>query len=130
MILIEWQDNFSIGVPSVDYEHRQLVELINTLHADLSSGSPNYTVMDFLGEIYAKISAHFALEERIMREQQYDEYDAHKADHERLLDVLRDIMDDYEDGACFDEQVLAERLRTWFTEHFSTKDARFHKRLV
>ncbi len=25
-------------------------------------------------------------------------YDAHKADHERLLDEIRDMMDDYEDG--------------------------------
>ena len=28
------------------------------------------------------------------RERRYDEYDGHKADHEQLLDELRDLMDD------------------------------------
>jgi len=51
-------------------------------------------VMDFLGELYARIAAHFALKEKIMRDNGYDEYHDHKADHERLLDDIRDLMDD------------------------------------
>jgi hemerythrin len=39
-------------------------------------------------------SAHFALEERFMREHGYDQLALHKADHERLLDEIREIMDD------------------------------------
>ncbi len=86
-------------------------------------------MLEFLGEIYARISAHFALEERVMRERKYDQYEDHKEDHERLLDEIRDIMDVYEDQALFDEQAFAESLSRWFTDHFRTKDARFHKYL-
>lgn len=129
MSLIEWKKEFSVGVADVDHEHRELIELINRLHASLDRDDPPITVEEFLGDIYAKISAHFALEEKIMRDHNYDEYKAHKADHERLLDDIRDIMDDYEDNVQFDKEALAERLNSWFTLHFKTKDARLHKRL-
>lgn len=32
-----------------------------------------------------------------MRERDYDQFTAHKNDHERLLDEIRDIMDDFVD---------------------------------
>ena len=82
---------------------------------------------DFLGELYTRITAHFALEEKIMRDNDYDEYQDHKADHERLLDDIRDLMDDYEDGVYVDVERFGIRLDEWFSEHFRTRDARLHK---
>lgn len=129
MPLIEWRREFETGIPDVDHEHRELVDLINTLHERLGADADHDEVARFLGEVFARISAHFALEETIMRKHRYDEYEAHKADHERLLDEIRDIMDEYEDRAFFDEAQFAERLARWFTEHFSTHDARWHRHL-
>lgn len=129
MALIEWKDEFSVGVPDVDHEHQELIALINELHAAMSSGDSEYTVMDFLGEIHAHVAAHFALEEKIMRERKYDQYAEHKADHEDLLDELRDIMDDYEENARFSDDEFAEAVGKWFTDHFKSRDARLHKHL-
>jgi hemerythrin len=78
--------------------------------------------------IYAKISAHFALEEKLMRER-HNEYED-QADHERLLDEIRDLMDRYEDHADFDEESFAEQLKQWFVVHFKTKDPRLHRFLA
>lgn len=94
MALIQWKNEYSVGVPDVDHEHQELIALINALAADLERGYTKQSIEAFLGEIYAKISAHFALEEKIMRERRYDQYDDHKAEHERLLEGIRDIMDD------------------------------------
>ncbi|MDH3638168.1 MAG: hemerythrin family protein [Gammaproteobacteria bacterium] len=127
-MLIQWKKEFSIGVPSIDQEHEELIELINELHAELESGKSDATIADFLGEIYAQISAHFALEEMIMRENRYDQYDEHKKDHERLLDDIRDMMDDYEDKRIVSDRDLSSRLDSWFSGHFKTHDARLHMR--
>jgi hemerythrin len=129
MVLIEWKDEFSVGVPDVDHEHQELIALINELHAAMSSEDSGYTVMDFLGEIYAHVSAHFALEEKIMRKRKYDQYEEHKSDHEDLLDELRDIMDDYEENAYFSDEEFASAVEKWFTDHFKNRDARLHKHL-
>ena len=93
MALIEWREEFNTGIADVDHEHRELVELINRLHAHIANGADPIRVGEFLGEVFARIAAHFALEESIMRKHSYDEYRAHKAEHERLLDEIRDIMD-------------------------------------
>ncbi len=130
MSLIEWKQEFSVGVPAVDYEHRELIGLINQVHERLNTQGSDMTIAEFLGEIYARIAAHFALEEKIMRERRYDQYDDHKADHERLLDEIRDIMDDHESRRRYDEHDFARRLGAWFTEHFRTRDARLHQHLA
>ena len=130
MTLIEWRKEFETGVAEVDHEHQELVDLINALHDELGADAPRETVSEFLGEVFAKISAHFALEETVMRKHGYDEYADHKADHEKLLDDLRDIMDDFESGAFVDyKAALAGAVRDWFVNHFKTKDARLHRLL-
>jgi hemerythrin-like metal-binding protein len=127
MSLIEWKDEFSVGVPAVDHEHRELIGLINALHREMIADPSGAPVAESLGEIHAAISAHFALEEKIMQECAYAEYGPHKADHERLLDEIREIMDLCEERARPDDELLGERLNRWFTEHFRTFDARFHR---
>lgn len=128
MALIEWRDDFSTGDPAVDHEHKELVGLINELHENLKSGEHTVDdIEDFLGEINVKISAHFALEERMMRQAAYEGYGVHKDDHERLLDDIREIMIDYDAGAYGEfEDRLARHLDAWFTNHFKTHDAKLH----
>ena len=67
MALLEWKDEFAIGIASVDFEHRELINFINRMHDHLAEGAGEYTIADFFGELYAMISAHFALEEQTMR---------------------------------------------------------------
>jgi hemerythrin len=96
MALIEWKRHYSVGVKAVDHEHRELIDLINRLHEELLAGTSNPAVTAFLGEIFRSISAHFALEERFMREHRYDHFTEHKQAHEQLLEEVREIMDSYD----------------------------------
>ena len=127
MNLVEWRDEFKIGIEEVDFEHQELIGLINDSYNEAKKEDSAMAVIDSLGEIFSKISAHFALEEKEMRELKYDQYEDHKQDHERLLDKIRDIMDEYEDISTLDEKEFGQRLTDWFVNHFSTKDARLHK---
>ena len=129
MALIEWKDHYSVGVEAVDHEHREMIDLINEVHEKLIAGAGEPDVTAFLGEIFRAISAHFALEERFMREHRYDQLTEHKEAHEELLDDIRDIMDGYEADPEGARAQLSSRLDSWFTEHFKTHDARLHHRL-
>ena len=129
MGLLHWEKRYSVGIEAVDHEHRELVELINRLHEEAKAQGSKVAVLGFFGDLYKAISAHFALEERFMREKSYDQLRAHKGDHERLLDEIRDIMEDYEVNDLFEERLLAQRLDAWFSRHFETHDARLHRAL-
>jgi len=127
MSSLQWRDEFSVGIAEVDHEHRELIELISTLQEDLQAGSDKQKIVRSLGEIYAQIAAHFALEEKMMRETRYPSFADHKEDHEILLDDLRDIMDEVEDDGDLDEARLTDDLDRWFSDHFKTHDARLHR---
>ena len=130
MQLIEWRDEFSIGLPGVDSDHRQLIADINALHERMEAGADGSTIGAVLGGIQTDIAAHFALEEKNMVALGYDQYATHKADHERLLDDILDIIDELYQGGGYQPAVLADRLSSWFGIHFRTHDARLHTWLV
>ncbi|MGB7903666.1 MAG: bacteriohemerythrin, partial [Steroidobacteraceae bacterium] len=126
MTLLQWRDEYRIGIAEVDHEHQELIGLINEVHAALGADRFSGRIEEFLGEVYARIAAHFALEEKDMRAHRYPEFSQHKADHERLLDDIRDIMDDYSVHGMLDDDALSNRLAAWFGDHFKTYDARLH----
>jgi hemerythrin len=129
MSFLEWKAEFSVGVPSIDDEHHHMIDLINAVYAELHDRHDADSIECFLGDVYNAIAGHFALEERLMRESGYVEYEAHKEDHEDLLDQIRDMMDTLGDDSNAGFAMLEECLSDWFGKHFSTFDARLHGKL-
>ncbi|MFV0281930.1 MAG: bacteriohemerythrin [Rhodoblastus sp.] len=125
-MLIEWKDKYKTGIVEVDHEHQELIALINTLNDEMQSAGKS-DVEGIFGDLLAAISSHFALEERAMREARFPELNAHKEDHERLLDDLRDIMDsEIASDSKARTDAMGVTLDTWFGVHFATFDARLH----
>jgi hemerythrin len=129
MTLLQWKPDYTLGIPSVDYEHRELIALINAVYGHMAESADPAIVEAGLEDIYAGIAAHFALEERHMREAGYEEYAGHKEQHEELLDQIRDMMDVFAEDPEAGRHTLQERLADWFGRHFATFDARLHARL-
>lgn len=127
MTLIKWREEFCTGIAGVDFEHEHLIAQINEIYAMIDGGANKEDILNALGDIYGSISAHFALEEKMMETYKYDEYDAHKANHELLLDDIQDISDDFEDSVELDKEKFKQKLNDWFQIHFKTFDARLHK---
>ncbi len=40
MSVLQWEDRFSIGIAEVDHEHREMIQLINDLHAAMGQIAP------------------------------------------------------------------------------------------
>jgi hemerythrin-like metal-binding protein len=126
MSFLQWKNEYSVGIESMDDEHREMIALINSTYDKLGSDADAEQIDDCLAEIFNTISMHFALEERIMRNAAYAEFEAHKNDHEELLDRLRDLMDDFYADPATGRKTLEQSLSDWFANHFSTFDARLH----
>jgi len=129
MKYLKWRDQYSVGVDSVDYEHQNLMDMINAIYAELEDQRDIAEIEKTISDVHAEISAHFALEERLMRNAGYEEYAAHKDDHEELLDQIRGMMDAIENDPEPALDVLSEKLSDWFSGHFATFDARLHSKL-
>ena len=115
MELLEWRDEFATGISGIDFEHEELINSINTFYSKLTEHSDKDVLINILNEIYGEIYSHFVLEEKLMEKNGYDAYKEHKADHDRLLDDIRDITTELEKTAEYDEQVLKKKLADWFS---------------
>jgi len=58
--LFAWDESFLIGIDELDHEHKQLIDDINRLHEELA-GNQKSEVRKWLGEVCARMQAHFAL---------------------------------------------------------------------
>jgi hemerythrin-like metal-binding protein len=124
MSLATLKSKLQTGIDSIDHEHRELVAAMEELsdcfeRLDSSEHSePVDAVSDRFGALYSRVSAHFALEEKLMRKGKYADFKSHKADHEKLLDSIRDMMEAYEQGHCADcARTLRDCLEDWFSGH-------------
>jgi len=129
MTQIEWREDFSIGNASVDQEHESLISQINQIYEQLSQPLDAVAIEALLVDIQADISTHFALEELLMQESGYAEFEGHRQDHERLLDQINDLIFHFAVDPETGREMLVNRLSDWFSHHFRTFDFHLHNQL-
>ena len=129
MALLSWKEEYQTGIPGVDYEHQVLIASIKEMAKQLNNNASFEEILQCLGGIHARIEAHFALEEKIMRDRKYDSYFEHKDDHDRLLEDIRGIMDNVHasDDVEKIKKNLLQDIDRWFSVHFLNLDLQYHK---
>lgn len=128
MPLIQWSDTFETGHADIDKDHQELVGLINGLHVKLQKTKHDHDeIAEFLDRIYSQVSSHFAVEEKIMLEKNFKDFEEHKLDHDLLLEDIQHILEEFDTGGYDNfETQLSKRLSNWFSVHFRTRDAEWH----
>jgi hemerythrin len=123
MALFQWDDAYLIGVDELDFEHKDLFARLNELHEDLIRHEDKAKIDAWLWEIHTRVMAHFALEERFMREMKDPNYDHHKREHDDFLEVVVDIIEKFSDDPGFSYAAeLEHQLQVWIIEHIVTSD--------
>ena len=123
MRLLDWKEDFRIGVDAADADHRELVDTINRLHDEFDDPGHPRDAASLIADVLGAVAAHFSDEEVLMRTRGYPGLDQHKQDHDRLLDELRDMMEAFAGADEPDSVELSLRLEPWFARHFHSYDA-------
>lgn len=129
MSLLEWKDQYLLGMEALDYEHKDLFQCLNQIHEQCSYKADYDTIADCLGRLYNRLAAHFALEEDTMREMKNPHYAAHKAEHDRFLDEVAGAVASFrEEFEHKDIDTLAHRVQKWIIGHITTFDRQLVER--
>jgi len=128
---IEWSDDFLIGIDELDYEHRSLVSDINRLHQELIDHVSEGEIKATLGQIHARMQAHFALEEHFMLDHDHPLYGEHKAEHDELLDDYTEFMSSFASkGGVSDSENAEQLLSDWIVGHIVNSDKKISKMMA
>lgn len=82
----QWSDEYEIGIPAIDQQHRKLLDLANQVHHQMRSSRRH--VEGAMEELMAYVQFHFAAEERLMAENGYAGLADHRRAHEALADQV------------------------------------------
>jgi len=122
-IAFDWSDSFLIGIEELDYEHKVLIDDIDRLHEELAGHDEKSEIEKSLGDIYARMQAHFALEEHVMKEHEYEFFNEHKREHDNLLSSYTEYMLQFlNDTGISSGDSIEDTLKNWVINHIMTSD--------
>jgi len=123
MAAITWNPMMSVGVPSLDADHRTLVGLINDLHRSVGDEEEYATLGSVLKALEEYADHHFAREERVMEICRYPSRDTHQRMHQRLFKQVRDLKAGYDkDRTAVRAKDCLDFLHKWLIEHICSTD--------
>lgn len=124
---IKWSDKFRSGVEKLDNRHKELIELINKLQRQITKGSGKEEMGKLMSEIYDHKKTHFAVEERLMLDHNYPQYEQHVKEHREMLDKLSKLKEDLAAGNNMATVELVGLLSDWLVNHISGMDFKYGK---
>jgi hemerythrin len=119
-----------IGIDEIDDDHGKLINLFNILNHSVTEGAATDYVEAVLEELINCTIWHFSHEERLMLKHGYDAYEEHKADHQDLVDGVRELQQKFLQTGKLDEKEHLEFLERWLTEHILVADIRLGSFLI
>jgi hemerythrin-like metal-binding protein len=117
-----WNDDLILGVPEIDEEHKQLVDLINIFLDALSRNKEKEVLSLTFENLLEYTCIHFRNEEALFDKRGYPEAEAHKLEHERLTDKVREL--NREKKYVFSDSI-ADFLKSWIANHILEQDKAF-----
>jgi hemerythrin len=126
-LTIQWRDEMTVGNAEIDDDHRYLISLINAIEAAVNCGIEKKVLSTHLSELFAYTEKHFKREEEIQAEIQFPFKEAHKQEHEKLINNLNAIqisLESQQDEKSWKSliQGLFDVLKAWLINHILNDD--------
>jgi len=93
---IEWDDSLSVGVDSIDEQHKMLIQRLNDLSKAIEMTQGEGSIVQTLDFLIEYTYFHFSAEEKCMAEHDYPGLAPQKKQHEEFKASLKSLVDDYE----------------------------------
>lgn len=129
MKILSWNDEWNTNVPIIDEQHKQLIDLLNSISSNSISDK------DLIEKLIFYISNHFLTEEKIMFQisYPYELYHKHRQQHNDFTELMLEISfkQIYHETVNEDFSETIDKLKTfcftWFQEHFLKTDKELSK---
>lgn len=126
----EWNDKLSVGVPSIDRQHKVLIGLINELHAAIEAGKGASEAKGILNKLINYAKAHFIYEESLFMGQDYEAAHEHLASHRNIESTLSELKKKSSSPDFDLSEELMHFLKNWLNNHILKEDMGYSEILI
>lgn len=128
-----WQEITSVinktGVETIDHDHQRIISAILELDHVIKQMEQNSISLELidnaktiLEKIYLLTSTHFEREELIIRKYQLSGFSTQQAEHKKILNLLKDVLNDFSDGKVTVSYYLKHTIIDWIRDHINRVD--------
>ncbi len=125
MPAIEWNSGLQIGVDMIDKDHKALIALINELYGALEREATKEIIKGIFDRLEDYIRYHFAREEALMGELNFDGIEDHVRQHRQFTTDVESLKDKLLNR---ESEEVVERvthfLTNWVTMHIVSEDTK------
>ncbi|MBF0285209.1 MAG: bacteriohemerythrin [Magnetococcales bacterium] len=125
---IVWTPEMTVGDRMLDFDHRNLVSLLNQVHRSLEQR--DFTMFDLvLQELFNYTLGHFNREEAYLNRMGYPHREPHAAIHRGLTQKVREMRQRLYNANARQElgEELMELLSTWLKDHILREDGQYFR---
>ncbi len=118
-------DYLSFGIKTLDLHNEKFYKLLEELRIYSTSKDKKSVIKEILNEFEAYSKYHFHVEEKLMKDNNYPDYDTHIQQHQFFIKKIQEFKQSFEyRNTIVDEQIL-NFMRKWFVVHISDIDKDF-----
>ena len=125
-----WKDEYSVGLDSIDQQHKKLVNLINQLQTAVDYSTGEEFEREALDELVNYTKTHFTFEEGLMKDNDYPDYEPHKAQHEKMIKEVEKVLAMYEEDHDTAMDNAVKFLKDWLIKHINGTDKQYSSFLI
>lgn len=122
---ITWKDQYSVGIESIDQQHKKLINLINMLQTTVDYSTGEAYEREALDEVVDYTKTHFAYEEGLMSKYGYPDLEPHKAKHREMIKQVEETLAEYEQNPDHAMQHSLNFLKQWLIRHINGTDKEY-----
>nr|CRH04518.1 putative Methyl-accepting chemotaxis protein [Candidatus Magnetococcus massalia] len=121
--LVQWEDSLSVGVRSMDVDHKLLINLINQLNIAVKQKVSRQEMDRLMNELQNYTTTHFNREERLMAQTGYSDIESQQIQHRKFIDTIRSERQALmaSDDPARGEQLI-NILKDWLIKHIMKHD--------
>lgn len=125
MAIINWNENLSVKIESIDNQHKHLIGLINSFYESLNTKDEKEKTLELIRSLKAYTLTHFTLEERLMKQTEYPFYKYHKEQHDIFIATVSDFEDRFQNDKLLLTIEITKFLKNWVSDHIMYTDKRY-----
>ena len=122
MSLFKWSSDYSVYLPEIDAEHRELYRLGNEFHKALLAGTSVEQLNVLVANLMAAEEQHFRHEERLMKAMHYQGLAWHKKQHDAARKRSKELAKRVAEGDANASADVLKFLSQWLTDHITVAD--------
>lgn len=130
MTLIEWDEKFSVGVASIDEQHKKLIGIINLINDAVELGFNKNILIGIFEELVTYTKVHFKYEEGLLDKTKYTDYKNHSNTHRQFENQLSVFQSQFSEQEKDVSKPLIIFLKNWLKSHIMGVDKEYTDHLL